>query len=183
MSTYEINTIILQKDINFLKNQDFKNNENLDELLEKEYNPEADKNKLISKNENILKKLKNQKDIVLKPFPKYIMKDHKIIKKKFNKIKEEDNKSKNNYENKYDFIEKIMSDEDNEYKCSSLTSSYTRCKQKVLYIYTNLNEPKENNKKKFNVPLCKRHTDMILNSEDKKTLKYGFYFESDLYKD
>ncbi len=87
---------------------------------------------------------------------------------------------KKGYEFRYKFI-KLYKGNDPEIECSALTNQYLRCGKPVLYTIDNLNEDGEKFKYKKKVPLCKNHTKQIVESDNKKTLRYGFYYESDLY--
>ena len=67
------------------------------------------------------------------------------------------------------------------HKCCALTSKYERCRQQVKYIHLDVNKKGEKDKRKYKAPFCTRHMKVLLASPDKKTLPYGYYFESDLY--
>ncbi len=82
-----------------------------------------------------------------------------------------------------EIIKLNISDDDVEYKCSALASNYERCKQKVKFLHKNINKDGENFKYKKNIPFCARHSKTIIQSSDGRSLKNGFYYESDLYKD
>lgn len=88
-------------------------------------------------------------------------------------------KKKNEYERQSFFIRRYNNN--NKLQCGALNDQYIRCKSKVEYIHINLNNMGENFKYKYNVPLCKKHTKEIVCSKSQKDLKYGFYYESDLY--
>ena len=91
-----------------------------------------------------------------------------------------DLKEKNKIENKYDMIEFIDDPED--LKCCFLTSRYLRCQQKVKYNYKDLNKSGEKNKNKKNLHFSTTHINTMAKDNFKKDPRYGFYFESDLYK-
>jgi|SaaInlStandDraft_4_1057021.scaffolds.fasta_scaffold14178_2 hypothetical protein len=97
-----------------------------------------------------------------------ILKEHKNL----TKISEQ-------YENIYKFIYRIP---ENELVCHALTSTYKRCKRTAKYLHENMNDKKGTTKLKKNVPLCQIHCKQAVNSENNKSLKYGFYFESDMKK-
>ena len=104
---------------------------------------------------------------------KKILKDHKNIIRHIKKIR----KDKIKLENRNKNIK--LADEQIKLKCIAQTSHYKRCKQSVKYIHLMLNKSGENNKKKKNAPFCTRHMNLLLSSTDKKSLKYGYYFEND----
>ena len=85
-------------------------------------------------------------------------------------------KSSKKLENAYKFIYQIP---ENELVCYALTPTFQRCKRKAKYLHGNMNETGKNSKRKKDVPLCQVHCKQALKSDDKKTLKHGFYFESD----
>ena len=101
---------------------------------------------------------------------------NKMVKdmKRYKKMK------KRGYEYQYKFI-KLYQGNDPDIECSALTNKYLRCERDVMYTIANLNDDGEGFRYKKNVPLCKNHTKQIVESDDKKTLRYGFYYESDLY--
>lgn len=102
--------------------------------------------------------------------------------KKFNQLVKELEKYKKIRKQKESELYKEYSGNDPDIECSALTNKYMRCERDVLFTINNINDSSEKFKYKKNVPLCKIHTKQILNSPDKKTLKYGFYYESDLYR-
>src|SRR3972149_2450698 len=53
--------------------------------------------------------------------------------------------------------------------------------EKDMNIKKNMNNKNEKINEKYNVPFCSRHARMVAESEDQKTLKHGFFFESDRY--
>jgi hypothetical protein len=101
-----------------------------------------------------------------------------INKTKFNKKKDE-------LETRYKFLVKIDVQKNNKLKCCALTTSYERCKQKPAYIYecmrcysivTRIDDISQKN-----AIFCLKHTKALIESNDMETLKYGFYWESDIY--
>ncbi len=107
-----------------------------------------------------------------------IEKEYTKIVKQYEKEKRKRNIFNNRSENKYSFITKVDVDDSDDYKCFALNGNYKRCKNNVRYLHNGI---KKNKQKISNVSLCTRHTNLILDSENKKTLKFGFYFESDEY--
>ena len=121
-----------------------------------------------------------KKNFRIKPLPKYIYKDHEVIKNKLRKKEEMINKEKNKIENIYDDIEII--NETKDLKCCLLTSKYLQCRQKVKYKHKNLNKNGENNKRKKNLYFCSTHIKSMAKQDFNVEPRYGYYFESDLYK-
>ena len=113
---------------------------------------------------------------------KRIGKKYVTIMKQYEKEKKSRKIFNNKAENKYSFITKV-DDDDSIYlgnnKCFALNGNYKRCKKLATYLYNGIKN--ENTERKCNVSLCTRHTNLILSSKNKKTLKFGFYFESDKY--
>ena len=106
-----------------------------------------------------------------------VEKEHIKIVKQYEKEKKKRNIFNNRAENKYSFITKVDAGDGDDYKCFALNGNYKRCKNNVTYLHNGI----KNKQKICNVSLCTRHTNLILNSKNKKNLKFGFYFESDKY--
>ena len=113
--------------------------------------------------------------------PKYIEKNNKVIHNRFKRDKEKQEKMKNEPENICKSVTKLTPKQKKKHRCACLNSNYYRCNKPVLYIHKNINKKNKRDPKKKNVPFCTRHIKMLLDSKDKKTLKYGYWFESDLY--
>lgn len=74
-------------------------------------------------------------------------------------------------------------DNNDEYKCAALTNSYVQCEKEVTYVIKNINRENEDYFYKKNVLLCQNHAKQLIKSSDEKSLKFGFYYDSDLYQD
>nr|QBK89157.1 MAG: hypothetical protein LCMiAC02_02510 [Mimivirus LCMiAC02] len=113
---------------------------------------------------------------------KRIEKKYVTVMNQYEREKKKRNIFNNKAENKYRFITKVDADDGDDYKCYALNGNYKRCANRVTYLHNGIKNKKI--KKKYgtcNVSLCTRHTNLILNSEDKKTSKFGFCFDSDKY--
>jgi hypothetical protein len=131
---------------------------------------------LLKKNDNIIKVLEKSSNSRLYKrleLPNYIIKNNDVIERLWqNKLKK--NIIKNNRpENMYDYIDLIKS---SKYKCSALTSNYKRCTQDVVYKINNYMNRND-------IYFCKTHLKNYIQmlNDNKTTLKYGFFFDSDLY--
>ena len=142
---------------------------------------------LVKWSTTLIKQLEKSKKFRVRDLPKYIIKNNEIINRicvREKKLVEIDAKKPNNL---YDFVTLIDDKEyldnlDNtELVCSALTKNYKQCKQQVKYKIENLNKDGEDNKHKYNVLFCTQHVKQLAESDDQKTLKYGFYFDSDIY--
>lgn len=122
--------------------------------------------KIIKRNKRKLKNIKNNMEKEDKLY-RELQRSYKKIKKEIN----DPSKSK--------YIKKI--NPDNQYQCIALTSKHGLCKQKVSYVHRNINKNNENYSNKKNALFCTRHMNLLLDSNDKLSLKHGFIFESDLY--
>src|SRR3972149_8779236 len=124
-----------------------KNNSIITENNSLIFNDIITESKIISNYDDIIKK---HNDYIRAIFIKNVEKDMNIK-------KDMNNKSKKNkkLEEQYNFLISIKKKEENEGKeleCSALTSSYDKCKQKVNYIYKNMNNKNEKINEKYNVP-------------------------------
>jgi len=144
------------------------------ELLKKKNSGQA----FFEESEKLLSRLENIKAEKLTKMPRDLLNYHK------NAIKDIVNDKyyiERLNENVYSISAELAEEE--ELQCVCLTSTYTRCKLKVKYIYKNLNREGEKIRYKKNLPFCQKHLKEVMKSSDKKTLRFGFYYESELYED
>lgn len=123
------------------------------------------------KSKNILNKIKNDSSFKMVEIPDYILNYHVS-----NSVPKHDYV----YDNIYSIPSKVA--EENELECVSLNNTYERCKGKVKYIHENVNNKNEDLAYKKNLPLCSRHLKEMMRSDTKKKLKFGYYYESELYE-
>ena len=142
--------------------------------------PSMNYTELIKWSNSLVKQLEKGRKFRVKNLPKYIVKNNEIINRmciKQKKILEVESKKP---ENIYDFV-KLVDDPDNKLECCALTKNYKQCKQPVKYKVKNINKDGEDDKNKYNVFFCTQHVKQLADSDDQKSLKYGFYFDSDIY--
>ena len=123
------------------------------------------------RSKGILDKIKKESSFKMMDIPEYIMKYHTS-----------NLKPKRNYI--YDMVYMISSKaaDELELECVSLNNLYERCKGKVRYIHEDVNNNGENHAYKKNLPLCTRHLKEMMRSDTKTKLKFGYYYESELYE-
>ena len=123
-----------------------------------------------TKSKSILADIKKEPSFKMMEIPDYILKYHlSNIKPKRDYV----------YDNVYIISSKVA--EDNELECVSLNNAYERCKGKVRYIHENVNNNGEDYAHKKNLPLCTRHLNEMMRSDTRTKLKFGYYYESELY--
>jgi len=135
---------------------------------------------LIKKNDGILKTILKTKT-KSKKMPASILKNYNIINRQFDKIIKKKKEKQESLENKYKFITRVNIKDIHKYQCAALKRDFYRCAQRVAFLHKNINVRQEKKKYKKNVPFCKKHIKLLLNSQNKKILENGFFFESDLY--
>ena len=136
------------------------------------------------KSKVILDNLENELAFKMKKLPAYIDEYHKSNlkkekSKKAHNIKVDSSERNYVYDKVYTISSKVAID--NELDCVSLNNVYERCKGKVKYIHENVNSNNDNFNFKKNLPLCARHLKEMMASDNKIKLKFGYYYESELY--